>query len=80
MQVTVKLYGNLKRYMPGKQESAQMELPPGTTVRALLARLGVPDRDVWMSAVDDAVVPDASELHDGDVLEVFEPVGGGKEG
>ncbi len=78
MQVTIKLYGNLKRYMPGKQEIGQMELSPGTTVRALLARLGVPDNDIWMSAVNDTVVPDASELHDGDVLEVFEPVGGGE--
>ncbi len=77
MHVTVKLYGNLIKYMPEKRESADMELPPGTTVRALLARLGVPDSDVWMSAVDDQVVPDTTELHDGNVLEVFEPVGGG---
>ncbi len=77
MQVTVKLYGNLKRHLPDKKEIATVEMPPGTTIGALLARLGVPDRDVWMSALNDHVVPAATELHDGDVLEVFEPVGGG---
>ncbi len=78
MRVTVKLYGNLKRHMPDKKEIAPVEMPPGTTIAALLARLGVPDSDVWMSAVNDSVVATSTELRDGDVLEVFEPVGGGR--
>lgn len=77
MLITVKLYGNLKRHMPDKTEIATIEMPPGTTIAVLLARLGVPDSDVWMSALNDLIVPDSTELHDGDVLEVFEPVGGG---
>jgi thiamine biosynthesis protein ThiS len=77
MRVTVKLYGNLKRYLPEKKETAEMEIESGTTIRALLAQLGVPDSDVWMSAVNDQVVDDSTALRDGDVLEVFEPVGGG---
>ncbi len=77
MLVTVKLYGNLKRHMPNKTASAPVEIPPGTTIAALLARLGVPDHEVWMCALNDTVVPEFTELRDGDVLEVFEPVGGG---
>jgi thiamine biosynthesis protein ThiS len=77
MQVTVKLYGNLKRHMPDKKEIVPVEMPRGTTIAALLERLGVPDSDVWMSAVNDSVVPLSTELHDGDVLEIFEPIGGG---
>jgi thiamine biosynthesis protein ThiS len=77
MFVTVKLYGNLKLYAPGKMESAQVEVEDGTRIRGLLERLGVDDKRVWMSAINDKVVDDSSELHDGDVLEVFEPVGGG---
>ncbi len=80
MFITVKLYGNLKRYAPGKTESAQVEVGDGTTIRGLLERLGVPDKRVWMSAINDKVIDDSSELHDGDVLEVFEPVGGGAKG
>jgi sulfur carrier protein ThiS len=78
MHVTVKLYGNLKKYLPEKREVAQIDLPPATTIAALLAQLGVPDSQVWMSAVDDTVVDTDTILHEGAVLEVFEPVGGGE--
>ncbi len=79
MQVTVNLYGNLKKYMPEKKEIGQLQVVPGTTIATLLARLGVPDGEIWMSAINDTVVPETTELYDGDVLEVFEPVGGGEE-
>lgn len=78
MRITVRLYGNLKKYSPQKKEDTQVEIESGTTIRALLARLGVPDSNVWMNAVNDQVVADSTALRDGDVLEVFEPVGGGR--
>ncbi len=77
MRITVKLYGNLKKYSPHKNETAEMEIDPDMTIQSLLARLGVPDKAVWMSAINDNVVDESSELRDGDLLEVFEPVGGG---
>ncbi len=77
MRVTVKLYGNLKKYMPDHREVAQLDVEEGTTIAALLTRLGVPDHEIWISAIDDTVVSEAAELHDGNRLEVFEPVGGG---
>ncbi len=78
MRITLKLYGNLKKYMPDKHETAAMEVAPDTTIFRLLAQLGVPDSDVWMSAVNDAVVDQTTVLHDGDLVEIFEPVGGGR--
>ena len=77
MRVVVKLYGNLKKYLPEKRETADLQVPDGTTITALLARLAVPDDKVWMSAVNDTVVGGSTVLQDGDILEVFEPVGGG---
>jgi sulfur carrier protein ThiS len=77
MQITIKLYGNLKRFAPQKKESASIEIEPGATIRDLLARLGAPDELVWMCAVNDAVVDDTTALRADDILEVFEPVGGG---
>lgn len=78
MQITVKFYGNLKKYLPEKREIAQMEIDPDTTIQTLLSRLGVPDTQVWMSAINDNVVDESSVLHEGDLLEIFEPVGGGR--
>ena len=77
MRVTVKLYGNLKRYSPEQKETAQLGVDPGTTIANLLARLGVQDSLIWMTAINDTVVDPSTVLQDGDMLEVFEPVGGG---
>ncbi len=77
MHITIKFYGNLKQYLPHRQEVAPLEVEPGTTILDLLTRLGVPDEQVWMSAINDVVVPSSAALGEGDVLEVFEPVGGG---
>ncbi len=79
MQVTVKLYGNLKKYSPEKRASAELPAEDGATIADILARLGVPDGEVWMCALNDNVVYPSTALHAGDVLEVFEPVGGGEE-
>lgn len=53
MHVTVRLYGNLKRYSPQKMETTRVEVEPGATVRELLSHLAVPDGEVWMSAIND---------------------------
>lgn len=77
MHITLKLYGNLKKHAPDQKENAPIEIENGLSIRALLSRLGVPDADVWMCAINGTVVDDIAQLHEGDVLEVFEPVGGG---
>ena len=77
MRITIRLYGNLKRFAPQKKEIATLDVESGMTIRALLAQLGVPDELVWMCAVNDMTVDDTTLLHDGDVVEIFEPVGGG---
>ncbi len=80
MRITAKLYGNLRRYLPTKKETEELDVEPGTTVTALLERLEVPDSEVWMCAVNDTVLPPTAVLKEGDLLEVFEPVGGGEIG
>ncbi len=77
MHITCKLYGNLKSFSPTKAETSEMDVEPGVTVAALLARLGVPDNRVWMSVVNDDATDSGAMLQENDVLEVFEPVGGG---
>ncbi len=77
MRVTVHLYGNLKRFAPAERARAEIELPDGSSLRDLFMRLEIPDASVWMAAVNDTVVQDSTALHEGDVVEVFEPVGGG---
>ncbi len=77
MGITLKLYGNLRRYAEGKRETSQVNVVEGTTIRALLESRGVPENGWWMAAVNDQVVDAETPLHEGDLVEVFDPVGGG---
>lgn len=77
MNIVLKLYGNLKKFAPAKKENAPVEIAQDTTIAELLARLGVPDSQIAMCAVNDDVVDLATILREGDVLEIFEPVSGG---
>ncbi len=77
MQITLRLYGNLRRYAPDKRDRTPVEIGQGTTVASLLQSLSVPDNGWWMAAVNDQVVQSDTVLHDHDLVEVFDPVGGG---
>ena len=76
MTVTVHMHGNLRRFMPGGQDRAAMEVAPGTTIEALLGSLGA-ERDIWLVAVNDAAVERDRALRPGDRLDCFEPVAAG---
>lgn len=78
MKITVTVFGELRRYLPDR-DTVQVEVPEGATVTDVLARLGVPSDEVWMSAVNDVVVEADHPLAPGDRLEVFHPVGGGEQ-
>jgi len=76
MRVTVTVFGELRRYLPDG-DTVQVEVPEGATVADVLAHVGIPADQVWMSAVNDTVVKPDHRLSPGDHLEVFHPVGGG---
>lgn len=77
MRLTVRLFGDLRKYLPRGQELIQMELPEGATPMALLQQIGIHPGEVWLVRANRQVVPDDQPLQDGDDIEVFEPVGGG---
>ncbi len=77
MRITLKLYGNLRRYAQERRETSEVESSEGTNIQQLLGSLGVPENGWWMAAVNDQVVDATTVLKDGDLVEVFDPVGGG---
>ncbi len=76
MSVTVHMHGNLRRFMPEGRDRMAMEMPPETTIEALLASLGA-GRDTWLVAVNGAACEKDRVLQEGDLLDCFEPVAGG---
>ncbi len=78
MRITLRLYGNLRRYSASRGENSELDLATGMTINQLLAAFGIGENDWWMAAVNDRVVEADTVLQENDLLEVFEPVGGGE--
>ena len=79
MQVEVRLFATLRRYLPGLTagQAQRLTLPDGATVADLLAALGVPDSESQHAFVNDFGVELNRVLHEGDRVGVFPQVGGG---
>jgi sulfur carrier protein ThiS len=77
VRLTVHLFGDLRRYLPKGQEAMDLEMPESATASAVLERIGIHPGEVWLVRANRQVVSEDVPLHDGDELEIFEPVGGG---
>jgi molybdopterin converting factor small subunit len=80
MMIRVKLMASLRSRLPAGAQggTAQLDVEPGTTVAALLDRLGVATGHVHLVMVNGSMERDRQRaLSDGDELVVFPPVAGG---
>jgi sulfur carrier protein ThiS len=77
MRVSVRTFGNLRRYLPEGGQGAVISLPDVATVRDLLATLGIPENEAWRVSLNGALVGIDEALSDSDEVGVFAPVGGG---
>jgi molybdopterin converting factor small subunit len=79
MQVRIKLTGTLRsKLSPGSQGAAALEVEPGTTVAAVLDRLGIGAGHVHLIMLNGNMETDRQRvLADADELTVFPPVAGG---
>ena len=79
ISVQVRLYATLRRYRPEVKlgESLPMELPEGSTVGQLIARLGIPARVVKSIFVNRRPQDPEHVLQNGDEVAIFPPVAGG---
>jgi len=73
----VRLFGDLRRYLPDGADNLLMEAPDGTTAQGMLEQVGISIQEVWLVRANKKVIPEDHILVDGDNIEVFEPVGGG---
>jgi molybdopterin converting factor small subunit len=81
MQVRVKLMASLRSKLPpgAKGGTAEVSVPPGTTIAAVLDQLGVGGGHVHLVMRNGEMETDRQRaLEDGDELTVFPPVAGGQ--
>jgi molybdopterin converting factor small subunit len=80
MVIRVKLMASLRNKLPPGTPggTAQLDVEPGTTVAALLDRLGLAGAQVHLVMVNGSMERDRQRaLIDGDELVIFPPVAGG---
>jgi len=74
MRVTIKLFATLRQ---GRFDVETFDLSPETKVIDVMKRIGVPQREVTLIFINGRHGDLSSELHEGDTLAMFPPVGGG---
>lgn len=75
MRIHIKLFATLRKY--ALNDAQGLELANGTTIRQVLAQLGVPDKVVAFVFVNSKLRKLDDPLADGDELGVFPPIAGG---
>jgi molybdopterin converting factor small subunit len=80
MQVRIKLMAALRNKLPAGSSggAAQLEVPPGSSVAAVLKRLAIESGHIHLVMVNGEMEPDRNRLlQEGDDIVVFPPVAGG---
>lgn len=80
MKICVKLFASYRKLLPpeAKNYKFEVEVPPGTTIAALMSRYGVPLTDDSVFLVN-GLTPETldQELVDGDTVAAFSAMAGG---
>ncbi len=76
MKVIVHVHGGLLRYCSGVSP-LELDLPEGTTVAEVMARLGIPSNEVFTTVVNRQFASEDTPLRDGDRLDLVPPIPGG---
>jgi sulfur carrier protein ThiS len=77
MRVTVRLHGEVSKYLQNGKDTTEIETADGTTVQAILEELGLPSREFVLLAVNGSAVSPDTPLRPGDILECVAPMSGG---
>jgi sulfur carrier protein ThiS len=76
MEVSVKLWGNLRRFAAQGESSVVMKLGEGATIEDLTAAMGA-EHEVYAAAVNGKVVPLSTRLAPNDHVSLFDHLHGG---
>jgi molybdopterin converting factor small subunit len=83
MTITLRLFGELKEYLPEghpRGRPAKVQIPDGLTALQLILRLGIPyggEEGQIVVTVNETEVDHGAALCENDVVAMFEPLAGG---
>jgi len=76
MQVSVKMWGNLRRFAPDGVGETEMQVADDATIVDLMTRMGA-EHEVFAAAVNGKVVPLSTRLSPNDRVVLFDHLIGG---
>jgi sulfur-carrier protein len=79
MQVSVKVFATLTKFVPGQQAGIPFnsEIPAASTLADLMAYLKLPEEEVKLAFVNGRLKSPDYKLQNNDVVGIFPPIGGG---
>ncbi|AEF94510.1 thiamineS protein [Desulfotomaculum nigrificans CO-1-SRB] len=78
MQLELRVYTGLEKYTGTRYgELIQVEIASGSTIRDLLKKYNIPEKEVFSSLVNGLHKTLDTVLQEGDRVALFPPVGGG---
>ncbi|MDP2728388.1 MAG: MoaD/ThiS family protein [Dehalococcoidia bacterium] len=77
--VHLRLYSTLTKYLKGASigEAVPVEVEAGTSVRDLIAKLGIAEGEVFLVSINSQVEAHDYILSEGDKVSLFGPIAGG---
>jgi len=75
MGIEIKLFATLAPYLP--ENSDDFPIDEGETIKSLVNKLGIPEKDVTLMFINSLRSTPDSEIADKDRVGLFPPVGGG---
>lgn len=75
MGIELKLFATLAKYLP--ENSKDYPIDEGETIRSLIEKLGVPEKDATLLFINSSKATLDSEVNNDDRVGIFPPVGGG---
>jgi molybdopterin converting factor small subunit len=77
MEIEVKLFATLKKYLPKGSNSIKMDLEDDTTVSDIIEKLNIPPDLPKIILINGVHKKREDVLKNGDVLSIFPPLAGG---
>lgn len=77
IQVTVYLHTVLQDFAPEGRSILEMDLPPDSTLAAVIERLGIPDYLIEILVLDGKLQDKSVALYDGAIVKIYPVFGGG---
>jgi sulfur carrier protein ThiS len=78
LSIFVRVYAELRHYLPADWQDGPIDLPSDANVGDLLTLLGIPREEIGLVSLDGRIAQEDQALNDASEARIFPPIGGGQ--